>query len=279
MGRRLNALLVNRQARRIAGVAALAILIGGGTALGVTKGERLSALWTELTDARDGIANALGFRIETVSITGRKHLSEAEVRAAAGVTPRASLLFLDVAAARAKLKADPWIADAEVRKFYPGRLNIIIRERAAYALWQHGGKISVIAIDGTELGPLTDRRLVTLPLVVGVGAESRAHDFLDLLGRYPDIRAQVRASILVAERRWNLKLKNGIDVRLPERDPAAALSLLSELDRDKKLLTRDITAVDLRIPDRVVVRLSDEAAKAREEMLKTKKTKRKGGDA
>jgi cell division protein FtsQ len=90
----------------------------------------------------------------------------------------------------------------------------------------------------------------------------------------------VRASILVAERRWNLKLKNGIDVRLPEHDVDVALETLDRLDREKALLTRDITAVDLRLADRVTVRLSDAVAQAREAaQANDKKPKRKGSDA
>jgi cell division protein FtsQ len=89
----------------------------------------------------------------------------------------------------------------------------------------------------------------------------------------------LRASILVADRRWDLRLSNGIDVQLPEDDVAAALHRLVELDRDKKLLSRDITAVDLRLPDRVTVRLSDAAAAARDEALKATMKKKKGGDA
>jgi cell division protein FtsQ len=89
---------------------------------------------------------------------------------------------------------------------------------------------------------------------------------------------QLRASIFVAERRWNLRLNNGIDVRLPEGDIEEALDRLVALDRDKKLLSRDIVAVDLRLPDRVSVRLSDAAAQAREDAAKDKK-KKKAGDA
>jgi cell division protein FtsQ len=85
--------------------------------------------------------------------------------------------------------------------------------------------------------------------------------------------------VLVAERRWNIKLKNGLDVRLPEAQPERAIETLIALDRDKKLISRDITAIDLRIADRVTVRLSDAAAQALDEALKDKKTKRKAGDA
>ena len=118
-----------------------------------------------------------------------------------------------------------------------------------------------------------------MPLVVGDGAATKAKDFLAILDRYPTIRHQLRASILVADRRWNIKLQNGIDIRLPEDGVAAALETLVQLDADKKLLSRDIDVVDLRLSDRVTVRLSDAAMAARAEALKPQKPKRKGGDA
>ena len=126
-----------------------------------------------------------------------------------------SLLFLDVEQTRERLKTNPWIADATVLKLYPGELQIGIKEREAFALWQKDGRVSVIADDGTVLEPYVAPRLIELPLVVGRGAETRAKEFLALLDRYPDLRASVRATVLVGERRWNLRLKNGIDVRLP----------------------------------------------------------------
>jgi len=228
--------------------------------------------------ARDAVANAVGFNIATVALSGNKHLSREQIYAIAGVTGHASLLFLDVADARAKLKTNPWIADATVQKLFPDRLQITVVERAAFALWQKDGRIGVIAEDGTVLEAYLSARFVDLPLVVGIGAAARAKEFLAIIDRYPAIRDQLRASILVSERRWNLRLKNGIDIKLPEADVTAALDRLLALDRDKKLLSRDILAIDLRLPDRVTVRLSDAAAAAREEALKPKKPK-KGGNA
>jgi cell division protein FtsQ len=262
-----------------AGWAATGLLLLASITYGVVKGDHGSMIAASLRQARDAAAGAAGFGIRSVALAGRRQLSEQEVLATAGVTAQTSVLFFDVDASRAALKAHPWIAEATVRKFYPGRIEIEIRERDAFALWQREGKISVIAADGTILGALGDRRFSVLPLVVGAGAHVRAKDFLVILARFPAIRDQVAASILVAERRWNLKLRNGIDVRLPEADPEAALARLAALDRTHRLLTRDIAMVDLRLPDRVTVRLSEAAAQAREEALKGKKQKRKGGDA
>jgi cell division protein FtsQ len=228
---------------------------------------------------RDATANSVGLRITAVSLTGSKEVSREEILTTAGVTGRASLLFLDADAARDKLLANPWIGDAAVLKLYPDRLQITVTERQAFALWQKDGRVSVIASDGTVLEPFVESRYMTLPVVIGKGAEHAAQDFLAVLDRHPDVRTLTRASILVAERRWDLRLLNGIDVRLPETGVEDALNRLVQLDHDKKLLTRDITMVDLRLPDRVTVRQSDAVAQAREEALSANKKKKKAGDA
>jgi cell division protein FtsQ len=261
------------------GIAGSVLLLAGALGYGVVKGQHVADLVTWFKDARDTAANTVGLRIAAISLTGSKEVSREEILTTAGVTGRASLLFLDADAARERLMANPWIGDAAVLKLYPDRLQITVTERQAFAIWQKDGRVSVIAADGTVLEPFVERRYVGLPLVVGKGAERSAKDFLAVIDQYPDIRSQLRASILVAERRWNLRLANGIDVRLPETDVVAALDRLVALDRDKKLLTRDITMVDLRLPDRVSVRLSDAAAQARDEALAANKKKKKGGDA
>jgi len=263
---------------RGAGIAASVLLLVGSLSYGVVEGQHVADLVSWFKDARDSVANSLGFRIGAISLTGSKEVSRDQILATAGVTGRASLLFLDADAARTRLLANPWIADAAVLKLYPDRLQITVKERQAFALWQKDGHVSVIAGDGTVLEPFVEDRYLGLPLVVGREAQHAAKEFLALLDRYPDIRSVLRASILVAERRWNLRLKNGIDVRLPETNVAQALDRLVELDHDKNLLSRDITVVDLRLPDRVTVRLSDAAAQARNEALLPKK-KKKGGDA
>jgi cell division protein FtsQ len=260
------------------GVAVSVLLLIAAMVLGIVRGGHVPEAIEGFHAARDAAANALGFRITSVALSGNKHLSREEIFAAAGVTGHSSLLFLDVADARAGLKTNPWIADATVQKLYPDRLQIAITERAAFALWQKDGRVGIIADDGTVLESYLTHRFVDLPLFVGIGAGPRAKEFLTLLDRYPAIRDQMRAAILVSERRWNLRLKNGIDVQLPEDNVAAALDRLVALDRDKKLLTRDIVVVDLRLPDRVTVHLSDAAAAAREEALHPKKPK-KGSSA
>ncbi len=265
-----------------AGASAAALLLLASACYGVVKGGHGPAIAAEFQDICDTAANSLGFRISKIALAGEQEVSREDILSLAGVTGRSSLLFLDAAQTRNRLLGNPWIAQAAVLKLYPNRLRIEIKERKAFALWQKGGRVNLIAADGTVLETYVPERFMSLPLVVGNGAERAAQEILDLLKRYPTIAKSVEASVLVAQRRWNLHLKSGLEVLLPEREPARALTLLVDLDRDKKLLSRDIVTVDLRLPDRVTVRQSDAAAAAREEALKAAdqdKKKKKGSDA
>ena len=271
--------LLQRYLPRRAGIAATVLLLLCSAGLGIVKGGHLEQFIAGLSDARNALANSAGFRITTVAINGRRELSQDEVLATGGVNGRSSLLFLDAASVRDKLKANPWISEATVLKLYPGQLRIDIVERTAFALWQRDGRLSVISDDGAVLEPYVPRRFLSLPLVVGKGAETHARDFLMLLARYPRVNSATKAAVFVGERRWNLRLRDGLDIRLPENEVGDALATLSTLDKEERLFSRDIVAIDMRLPDRLTVQLSEEAAKAREELLKEKKPKKKVGDA
>src|SRR5579859_1067744 len=158
---RLIAFLERRLPRRT-GTAATVLLLLASAVIGVVKGGHLAQLTATLGDARNALANSAGFRITTVAINGRRQLSQDEVLAIGGVNGRSSLLFLDAATVRDKLKSNPWIADSTVIKYYPGALQIDIVERSAFALWQQNGKLSVIAEDGAVLEPYVTRRFLSL---------------------------------------------------------------------------------------------------------------------
>src|SRR5471032_3166728 len=126
------------------GVAATAAFLLASAGYGVVCGDLGQVIAEEFRDLRDATANASGFRITSISLAGQQQVTRDEIFTAVGVSARSSLLFLDAASARASLKANPWIAEADVSKFYPGRLHIAITERKAFALWQKDRKISVI---------------------------------------------------------------------------------------------------------------------------------------
>lgn len=219
-------------------------------------------------EPRDVVARLFGFGLDRIEISGISQLREREILTIAGIDPRLSLPFLSVAAIRERLERTPLIRSASVRKLYPRELSISLVEREPYALWQRNGELFVTSADGTVIDGMHDPRFVPLPLVVGEGANTRAADYAALLDAAGPLRSSIRAGMLVSGRRWTLKMKSGLDVLLPEEGAPAAVARLVKLDREQHVLDKDVLAVDLRIGDRVVVRLTEEAAAARAEVMK-----------
>ena len=253
----------------------LALLAAAG-AYGAVKGGHYAAFVAAKGEPADILAKALGFSIKAVTITGERELKEQDILAIAGIGPRNSLLFLDVANIRERLKQLPLVKEAAITKLYPDRLLIEIDERQPFALWQCDGQVQIVAADGVPLAAMRDQRFIHLPLVVGAGANEKLDQYLALLKTAGDLRERIVAGVLVAGRRWTLKTANGIDVLLPETEPEAALARLADLQRTSHVLDKDILSLDLRQSGLVVARLAAEAAAERAAML-TSKNKVKGG--
>lgn len=256
-------------------VLAIAFLIGVG-AYGCVLGGQYAEFVTQEGALPDVLARAVGFGLEAVTISGARELTEREILQAAGIGPNSSLVFLDVASVRHRLEALPLVKEASVSKLYPGRLMIEIEERRPFALWQKDGQVQIVAADGTPVDSLRDGRFADLPLVVGDGANERLGEYAGLLEAAGDLKSRIRAGILVARRRWDLKMANGVEVALPEHDPQQAVALLAQLQRESRVLDKDVLAIDLRIKGRLFARISEEAARARADLF-ARKPKAKGG--
>jgi cell division protein FtsQ len=243
---------------------------------GAVLGGHAQAFREHHGEPRHALARLIGFGLDQVTISGIAQLTEAEVLAAAGISTKVSLAFLDAADVRDRLERVPLIKSASVRKLYPNELVITLTEREPHALWQRNGELYVIAADGTVIDLVQDARFAHLPLVVGEDANGRTKDYLALLEAAGPLKGRVTAGTLVSGRRWTLKIDNGIDVRLPEIGALAAVARLVRLDREQRILDKDVLAIDLRMSDRVVVRLTEEAMADRLDLLKKKPVRGKG---
>lgn len=246
--------------RHTGALAAAAFLAATG-AYGVLLGGHMPVVMEAMTSAS-------GLAVNEVRIGGNRETSELDVIGVMGLTGMTSLATFDADKARAQIADLPWVAEATVRKNYPDTVSVDIKERNGYAVWQHGEKLTVIDSAGAPIDSYSPARDNTLPLVTGRGAPERVREAMGLVGAFPAIARQAKGFIRVGERRWDVRLRNGITIKLPEDGAGEALEALVALDEGQGLLTRDISEVDMRLTDRIVVRLGADALKTREEAIK-----------
>ena len=234
---------------RYAGAALVFGMLGATGLYGAVLGGHMPAIVQTVTSAS-------GFALATVNVTGNSQTSEIDILGAIGLNGHTSLIGFDAEAARERIAALPWIQSVTVRKVYPATIDVMIEERRPFAIWQHGRELTIVDRRGQAIAPYPGVGLRSLPLVVVAAAAERAADFVDRIAAYPQVASHVVGYMRVADRRWDLRLE------------AAALSELSDLDREQGILTRDVETIDLRLPDRIAIGLSADAAKARQAALK-----------
>jgi cell division protein FtsQ len=243
--------------RRRLALTAWALLVLAGLAAGGWWSWQQRWPQTMASEMRAAAVDAsidLGFTVEEVFVVGRRETSRASLLEALAVSRGAAILDFDIHAARERLLALPWVQTASIERLLPDTVVVEITERRPLALWQHHGDFSLIDEDGAvilrrNLEPFSD-----LLVVVGEDAPAHAADLIRTLGTQPELMPLVQAAVRVGGRRWNLRIAGGIDVRLPEEDPSGAWEKLAEYQRLHGLLRKDVKVLDLRLPDRLIVR-------------------------
>ncbi|ESW68861.1 MULTISPECIES: cell division protein FtsQ/DivIB [unclassified Mesorhizobium] len=230
-------------------------------------------------DIVQSITARTGFAVDQIKVVGNRQTSEIDILDRLELDGWTSLIGFDAEAARERIDTLPWVEVAAVRKVYPHTLEVRVEEREPFALWQQGAELSVIERSGAVIAPFSGGKQALLPLIIGTGAPAKAPDFVAKINKFPELAARVKGYIRIGERRWDLKLENGITIKLPEDGEDQAIADLVRMDHDNGLLTRDIAAVDMRISDRLVVQLTPEAATQRQAALneKPQNLKRKSG--
>ncbi|MCX5516963.1 FtsQ-type POTRA domain-containing protein [Kaistia defluvii] len=256
---------------RHAGLKGTALLFAATGLAGIISADRVGETVTWLSSVS-------GLAIESVRITGQTETSEIAVLNRLELPPQASLATFDLAAARERVETLPWVETATLRKIYPATLKITIDERKPYVMWQRDQTVSVIDESGRVIGDASEVHYQDLIRVVGQGADKRAGEAIALADTASSIRSRLRAAVLISERRWNLMLDNGVTLMLPQDKPEAALALVAQLDARDGLLSKDIVSIDLRLADRMFVRMTPEAAARRTVAIKEREklAKRKG---
>jgi len=209
-----------------------------------------------LARMQERLLNASGFtglRVAEVRIEGRANTPEPLLRATLGVSVGDPILGFSIDQAERRIETLSWVEHATIERRLPGLIVVKLQERRPFAIWQNQGKFVLIDRSGQVVADENVADFRQLPLVVGPGAPEDAAALIDALNDHPGINSRVVAAVRVGQRRWNLQMKSGMDVMLPEGHEAATLTRLSVLEDQHKLLDRSLQRIDLRLPNVLVL--------------------------
>jgi len=235
---------------RLASVALLIALIG--TALFRFAPFQPAADYVQAQAYR--LSGEAGFRIDDITVEGRVRTQKADLAKAVQLQLKTPIFAIDLDDVHARVQQLPWVGETVVTRRLPNILHISIREREPFALYRDESSLMLIDDTGAKITGNHLLKFAHLPTFLGDGSRVRAADLMRTLRAYPVIRNRLVAAEWVGQRRWTLQLDHGGAVHLPDGDIATALDRLMELERDRRILAIENQAIDLRLPDRILLR-------------------------
>lgn len=198
------------------------------------------------------------FMLSALSIQGSSDSLNAEIREILGLNFPISSFDLDLADLRNRVLSLPPVETAEVRLEGGSILHVKVKEKVPALLLKDDTGIHVLNKNGDYIRPLLSSEYGSkLPVITGEGAQKAAAEAFILFSALYDKLDEVRGLVLVGGRRWNIVLKSGQVIMLPEKKSEQAVQKILILDKAEKILSRDIAVFDFRLPYRITLRFPE----------------------
>ena len=198
------------------------------------------------------------FMLSALSIQGSSDSLNAEIREILGLNFPISSFDLDLADLRNRVLSLPPVETVEVRLEGGNILLVKVKEKVPALLLKDDTGIHVLNKNGDYIRPLLSTEYGSkLPVITGEGAQKAAAEAFLLFSALDDKLDEVRGLVLVGGRRWNIVLKSGQVIMLPEKKPEQAVQKILILDKAEKILSRDIAVFDFRLPYRITLRFPE----------------------
>lgn len=198
----------------------------------------------------------LGLGIQEVEIEGNKIVSTNEIVKKVlnyiSASTQKNILLLNLEDLEAVLRQFGWIEKAAIRKKFPGNIIIKIDEREPEAIWQENKELYLIDSNGNLITDKVTNEYLHLPLIIGTNPQKEVIEFFDIIQSSPYLYSFVKEGKKTGNRRWDINLDNGVLIKLPEEEPEKAWKKLTEIEKESRILSKNIDYIDLRIENQIV---------------------------
>lgn len=202
-----------------------------------------------------------GFVLETLTVEGLERTARNDVLARLDMDAGMPLMAVNLDEVQRSIEALPWVKRAVVTRVLPGDIKIVVEERIPFALWQMDQRLALIDGEGTVIIRSSLASFADLPIVVGSFDAADMQALFSMVSETPSLLGQVRSLIRVGERRWDIVFENGVRLKLPADQALTYNSQMAwekfiELEQKHRLLAREVSVIDMRIKDRLIMRVT-----------------------
>jgi cell division protein FtsQ len=244
-----------RKARQFADIAKLSIkafLILITIATGATIYYKYSNLYSKYVDQQfANFSSKFGLTLENVYLEGQVFVSKDTIIRSIGVQVGDPILAIPLDKIKKKLEKNSWIKHAVIDRQLPNTIYIGIVERNPIAIGQYNGKLFLIDDEGKRIQTKITHKFTKFPVIIGDNVESEFLSLFPIINKKPALYKKITSIIWVGDRRWNIRLSNAIEIKLPENNIEKAWNKVIKLYKSGKVEQQKLKSIDLRVPGKI----------------------------
>ncbi|MDC0037224.1 cell division protein FtsQ/DivIB [Alphaproteobacteria bacterium] len=206
------------------------------------------------TDLIQEYSNKYNYNLKKIEVIGLTNLNKDEILIFFNKFKNSSIFLVPVKEISNEIKKNKWIKEVNIRNDYKNTLKVNIKEETPIGIYENNNQKILFS-----------KNLVILEIL------RKNHDYKNLISFYgensiinskhliskidQDIKQMIQSLIFVENRRWNIRLKNKITLKLPEKNLEEAIKNYKKIysnlsNKDLK----DIEIIDLRIPNQAIIK-------------------------
>ncbi len=221
-------------------------------------GQQIDSLLSELYQK----TATAGWGLEDVTLQGRHKTLKKDVLEVIKLQRGDNILEIDLNAVHDRVMSLPWVKEVSVtRRYFPNVIHIAIKEKTVRSIWQYQNKFHPIDEDGNIIdAPFSAQK--NLLQIVGEGAPDHIRELMQIINKDKELSSRIKAANFISKRRWDLifdDIENGVTVKMPEENLKSAWKKLVKLDKTRGILKRKLTFIDLRLKNKVIVKIDSKS--------------------
>jgi len=199
-------------------------------------------------------SNKYHYNLKKIEVTGLTNLNKDEILVYFNKFKNNSIFLVPVKEISNEIKKNKWIKEVNIRNDYKNTLKVNVKEEMPIGIYENNNQ-QILFSNNLSILEILGKNHDYKNLIIFFGENSIINSKYLTSKIDKDIQQMIESVKFIENRRWNIKLKNNIIIKLPE------VKLDEAMKNYKKIYSnlsnkdlKDIEIIDLRIPNQAIIK-------------------------
>ncbi len=192
------------------------------------------------------------FKLKKVDINGTRNIDLKIIRNLFKKEINNPIFFININKIKNKIEEIELVKKVHIERVYPDKIQIKIEEKIPISIINFNNDFQLFTNDGSKFNINDLSKFQSLPILRGKNVEKKVFEIIDLINNL-EFKDEIWSVEYVNQRRYNLWLKKGIKIMLPEKNKKNSIFTLNKLHFNYNIIDGNFIEIDLRSNNNIIL--------------------------